>query len=53
MQGAARQDPRAAAAEALRLNPKQPEAQDAVKAFRTDRPAVWERRARELPLYLR
>jgi hypothetical protein len=52
VQGSAREDPRPAAAEALRLNPKQPEAVDAVKAFRTDRPSVWERRARRLPLYI-
>ena len=53
VRGAAREDPRQAAADALRLNPEQPEAQEAVKAFRTDRPAQWERRARRLPLYLR
>jgi O-antigen ligase len=53
VRGAAREDPRPAAAEALRLNPEQPEAQEAVKAFRTDRPRVWERRARQLPLYVR
>ena len=53
VRGADRQDPRRAAADALRLNPEQPEAQDAVKAFKTDRPAAWERRARRLPLYLR
>lgn len=53
VRGVAREDPRSAAAEALRLNPKQPEAREAVKAFRTDRPRVWERRARKLPLYLR
>jgi len=53
VRGAARKDPRPAAAEALRLNPKQTEAIEAVKAFRTDRPAQWERRARKLPLYVR
>ena len=53
VRGAAREDPRRAAADALRLNPEQSEAQEAVKAFRTDRPAQWERRARKLPLYLR
>ena len=52
VRGAAREDPRRAAADALRLNPEQPEAQEAVKAFRTDRPAQWERRARRLPLYV-
>ena len=53
VRGADRQDPRAEAAEALRLNPLQQEAIDAVKAFKTRKPAVWERRARRLPLYLR
>ena len=51
--GAAREDPRPAAAEALRLNPTQPEAIEAVHAFRTKSQAAWERRARRLPLYLR
>jgi O-Antigen ligase len=50
--GAARKDPRAAAAEARRLNPLEPRTIRAVRAFDTDRPAVWERRARRLPLYL-
>lgn len=53
VRGAAREDPRPAAAEALQLNPEQPEAIAAVRAFRTERPALWERRARRLPLYLR
>jgi len=53
VRGAARKDPRPAAAEALRFNPRQTEAIEAVKAFRTDRPAQWERRARKLPLYVR
>jgi len=53
VRGAAREDPRRAAADALRLNPEQTEAKNAVKAFRTDRPAQWERRARKLPLYVR
>ena len=53
VRGAEAMDPRAQAAEALRLNPLQPEAQDAVKAFRTDRPAAWQRRALGLKLYLR
>ena len=53
VRGAAREDPRKAAADALRLNPEQTEAKEAVKAFRTDRPAQWERRARKLPLYVR
>lgn len=52
VRGAARKDPRAAAREARRLNPLQPEPPNAVKAFATRRPALWERRARRLPLYL-
>ena len=50
--GAARQDPREEAAEAHRLNPLEPRTDEAVDAFDTDKPAVWERRARRLPLYL-
>jgi hypothetical protein len=50
---AAGEDPRDAAEEALRLNPLQPEAQAAVKAFTTGGPRAWERRARRLPLYVR
>jgi HAMP domain-containing protein len=53
VRGAARKDPRTAAREAQRLNPLQAEPHDAVKAFDTARPALWERRARRLPLYLR
>jgi HAMP domain-containing protein len=53
VRGSQREDPRAEAARALALNPLQPEAKDAVQAFGTRRPAVWERRARRLPLYLR
>jgi O-antigen ligase len=53
VQGVAGEDPRPAAALALRLNPEQPEAQEAAKAFGTDRPRLWERRARRLPLYVR
>jgi hypothetical protein len=53
VRGATGQDPRAAAAEALRLNPRQGLAQNAVKAFRTDRAAQWERRAKRLPLYIK
>ncbi len=53
VRGAAREDPRPAAGEALRLNPTQPEAIEAVRAFRTKSQAAWERRARRLPLYLR
>jgi HAMP domain-containing protein len=52
VRGAAGQDPRTAAAEARRLNPLEPRARRAVRAFDTDRPAVWERRARRLPLYV-
>ena len=48
------EDPRPAAAEAPpRLNPLEPRTARAVaRAFDTDRPALWERRARRLPLYL-
>ena len=53
VRGAARQDPRPAAADARRLNPREPRTTRAVRAFDTDNPAVWERRARRLPLYLR
>jgi Flp pilus assembly protein TadD len=49
---AAGQDPREAAADALRLNPLQPEARAAVKAFATGGRRAWERRARRLPLYV-
>ena len=52
VRGAAGKDPRQAAAEARRLNPLEPLTTRAVRAFDTDRPAVWERRARRLPLYL-
>ena len=53
VQGATGGDPRRAAAEALRLNPLQPEAQMAVRAFRTGGRRAWERRARRLPLYIK
>jgi hypothetical protein len=46
------QDPREAAAEALRLNPLQPEAQQAAEAFETGGRRAWERRALRLPLYV-
>jgi hypothetical protein len=49
VQAVAGQDPRPEAAEALRLNPKSPLAQAAVKSFRGPRDD-WERRARALPL---
>ncbi len=53
VKGAVGQDPRADAAAARRLNPIQVEPKIAVRAFKTDKPAVWERRARRLRLYLR
>src|SRR5215210_7827811 len=53
VRGAAGKDPRAAAAEARRLNPREPRTARAVRAFRTSDAALWERRARRLPLYLR
>ena len=53
VRGSQREDPRADAGRALDLNPLQPEAREAVKAFATRRPAFWERRARRLPLYLK
>lgn len=52
VRGAAGEDPRPAAEEALRLNPEQPEAQRAARALASGRRAVWERRARRLPLYI-
>ena len=52
VRGAAGEDPRSAAADALRLNPEQPEAQRAAKALATGKRAQWERRARRLPLYI-
>ncbi|MEA2310585.1 MAG: hypothetical protein QOE28_553 [Solirubrobacteraceae bacterium] len=50
IRGALGQDPRAAAATALRLNPLDPQAQAAVKAFKTPRKKLWVSRARKLPL---
>ena len=47
------QDPRPAAAQALRLNPLQGEARAAADAFATGGRRAWERRARRLPLYVR
>ncbi|HEX2231868.1 MAG TPA: O-antigen ligase family protein [Thermoleophilaceae bacterium] len=52
VRGAARLDPRPAARRALRLNPFDVIARDAVRRFRTDDPARWEREARSLPLPL-
>lgn len=43
-------DPRAEAAEALRLNPMDPLAQGAVAAFETGKQKTWTRRALRLPL---
>jgi len=53
VRGAAGKDPRPAAAEARRLNPREPRTARAVRAFATSDAALWERRARRLPLYLR
>jgi hypothetical protein len=50
VRGALGQDPRAAAAAALRLNPLDQNAQAAVKAFKTPRKKLWVSRARKLPL---
>jgi hypothetical protein len=52
VRGAAGEDPREAAAEARRLNPLEPLTTRAVRAFDTEKPALWERRARRLPLYV-
>jgi hypothetical protein len=51
--GAAGRDPRAAAARAKALNPLEPRANQAVRAFATPHRRVWERRARRLPLLIR
>jgi O-antigen ligase len=45
VRGAAGRDPRAQARLALRLNPRAPLAQDAVRRFRTSDPQKWRRRA--------
>ncbi|MEA2311532.1 MAG: hypothetical protein QOE28_1500 [Solirubrobacteraceae bacterium] len=50
VRGALGQDPRPAAAAALRLNPLEDKAQAAVKAFKTGRKKLWVSRARKLPL---
>jgi hypothetical protein len=50
VRGAARLDPRPAAAEAVRLNPRAPLAQLAVRNFATSSPGEWERQARRAPL---
>lgn len=46
--GAAGQDPRPAARRAQQLNPFDPLAAEAVEAFKSSRPRVWQRRAVEL-----
>jgi O-antigen ligase len=46
VRGAARLDPRPAAHEARRLNPRSSLTRGAVRRFDTDRPAAWERAAR-------
>ncbi len=46
VRGAARLDPRAAAREAQRLNPRSELTRDAVRRFNTNDPQKWERRAR-------
>ena len=46
--GAAGRDPRPAARRALELNPLDPLAAEAVEAFATSRPRVWQRRAFQL-----
>lgn len=51
VRGAVGSDPRREAAEALRLNPRGALPLRAVRAFRTARPALWQERARALPLY--
>ena len=47
-QGAAGRDPRPAAERARRLNPLEPLTEEAVAAFDTSRPRVWQRRAYQL-----
>jgi hypothetical protein len=48
--GAGRRDPRPAMAEAARLNPLEPMTIEGTRMFRTDDPAVWQRRALSAPL---
>jgi hypothetical protein len=45
VRGAGGKDPRAAARRAHELNPRSPLTEDAVKAFRTNDPRKWRRRA--------
>jgi cytochrome c-type biogenesis protein CcmH/NrfG len=52
VEGAAGMDPRQAAREALRLNPKEPRAQNAVSAFARPGRARWRREALRAPLPL-
>lgn len=53
VKGAAEEDPRPAAREALRLAPQEPLARNAVARFETDNPAIWRRRAisARLPIF--
>lgn len=50
VRGAARRDPRRAARTALRLNPREPLARDAVMYFDTTNPRFWQISARVAPL---
>jgi O-antigen ligase len=50
VRGAAGLDPRPAAAAALRLNPRQPLARDAIRRFATEDPQAWRQAARDAPL---
>ena len=50
VRGSQRRDPRRAAARAHALNPREPLTTQAVRAFRTSRPAAWQRRALRLKL---
>jgi O-antigen ligase len=52
VRGAAGRDPRLAARRALRLNPKEDLAREAVRRFRTRSPGLWQRRAYSAPLPL-
>lgn len=50
VRAAAERDPRPAAREALRLNPREPLARDGVRRFRGDDPQKWKRRASDARL---
>jgi len=52
VRAAAGLDPRQAAREAVRLDPRDPIARDAVRAFDTNRPSKWKRAAMDAPLSL-